>query len=178
MARIMASIFILCTLCFYVSGQVPKGRIIFSSTIANDKNPTAQLFEINSDGTGEHRITFTNKENDLPGYFHNRIVYRQKSGSTSIASILITGIDSGVVKPLIKDKLVCNPKWRGDGKLIAYEYYTNKQQQIWVMDSNGHNKKMLITNARHPNWSNDNTKIVFTRNYEVYLMNIKTGIQK
>jgi Tol biopolymer transport system component len=163
---------------FAAYGQVPKGKIIFVS----GQQGASNLYSINSDGAGERQITFSDKQNDLPSVFHNRIVYRQTTEkSNGIAGIMVTGINGGPVKTLIgyeEHKVVCYPKWKPDGALIAYEYYPgNNSQEIWVMDSNGNNKHKFIADARHPCWSYDNKKIFFTRNYEIYSMDLETGKQ-
>jgi Tol biopolymer transport system component len=166
--------------CSYpLLGQVPKGRIVFSARL-NDGGDT-ELYAINSDGSGERQITYpNNKGKDLPSGFHNRIVYRQVEDKKSQrASILITGIDGGLSQPIIENKGVCYPRWSHDGKLIAYENYPgNNAQEIWVIDSNGNNNHKLISNARHPCWSYDSETMLFTRDYQVWALDLKKGTEQ
>ena len=55
------------------------------------------------------------------------------------------------------------PAWSPDGNSIAYE----RNYQLWIMDSNGENKRQLTNqNIRraldgHPTWSPDSKHIVF-----------------
>ncbi len=167
------------TSSYSLFGQVPKGRIIFSSRV-NDTSRT-ELYAINSDGPGERIITtLNNKDKDIPSVFHNRIVYRQAEDKKSQrASLLITGTNGGQPKPLIENKLVCNPKWSHDGKLIAYENYPGKNaNDIWVIDSNGKNNHELITDARHPCWSYDNQTMLFTRDYNIWARDLNKGTEQ
>ena len=159
--------------------QISKGRIIFSSQAA-DYN-SSELYVVNSDATGMRQITYANKQIDIPSCFGNRIAYMQRVDTSQAYNIQITGINGGAAKTLITNSGVCNPKWRPDGQLIAYEYYLvsgdfhNGTQEIWVMDSSGNNKHKLVPNARHPYWYADGSKLLFTRDYEVYSKDIKTG---
>ena len=166
--------------CIHPSfGQTPKGRLIFSSR-ANDTSRT-ELYTINSDGTGERMIThLNNKDKDLPSVFHNRMVYRQVEDKKSQrASLLITGTNGGQPKHLIENQIVCNPRWSHDGKFIAYENYPgNNANEIRIIDSNGKNDHLLMPNARHPCWSFDNQAMLFTKDYNVWLLDRKNGTEK
>jgi Tol biopolymer transport system component len=155
--------------------QVPAGKVIYVSSDANDTN--SQLFTINSNGSGERKVTDANKQCSLPSVYKSRVVYREKNGRNY--NILISNVErNGPVKELIHNQVVCNPHWSTDGKLIAYEYYQETDGNISVMDSNGQNQRILITHARHPVWSQDNQRLYFTRNYEVFVFDMKTHAEK
>lgn len=176
MSRILLYSFIFCLITVTGFTQVPKGQVMFISG-GNDKDYHYNLFLINSDGTNERQLTQTNKLYTAH-VINNKIVYTQKEDNGKEYSMFITGVNGSPVKPLIKHKVVCNPRWKPDGKLIAYENYPADRQEIWVMDSNGANKHLLISNARHPYWSTDITKMVFTRNHEVYMHDLIKGTDR
>ena|GEM_PF-6663618 len=172
--------FIAFACCVYsLSGQVPKGQIIFSSR----QNDTAfnELYVINSDGTHEKKITSVNsKYKDLPSVFRNQIVYRQyEDRQFQTASLYITNIDGHNPKAIIENKIVCYPRWKHDGSLIAYEFYSgDNPQEIWVVDSCGKNNHKLISNALHPCWSYDNKFMLFTRDNEIWMLGLKKGSEQ
>jgi Tol biopolymer transport system component len=174
--RILIFIVVLIVLWFPATGQAPKGKVIFSSQ-AEQNGAIADLYEINSDGSNERKITASDKDNDLPSVFNNRIAYRQVEDRKGTASLIIIGTNGEGGKALIEHKFVCAPKLASDGKLIAYENYTEKGPEIWVMDTNGHSQRRLIKNARHPNWDG-NDKMFFSRELEIYSLNIKNGKEK
>ena len=167
---------ILCLVCFSTFGQLPNGKIIFAASLENE-NKHWQLFVINSDGSSEQQLTHSNESVDLPSVFQNSIVYRQVDSNNVTAGFLASGMNGGIARLLTSDKNVCYPKWEPGGRRIAYEYYSDNSCGIWVMDNNGDHKHLLIPDARHPAWSGDGQKMAFTRNYEIYIMDFKTGTQ-
>ncbi len=168
--------FILIIICKITFSQEPMGKIIFSSfAFSSGEISESQLHIINSDGTEDRQITHSGKFNNCPSIFRNRLLFRQTDESKKEYNILISNLFGEKIKPIILHKDVCNPRWKSDGKLIAYEYYAKKSREIWVMDSLGNNKHRLIANAQHPYWSFDNKKILFTRDYEVYILNLENG---
>jgi Tol biopolymer transport system component len=168
----------LCLLCHSVFAQPPKGKVIFASKIAD--GDFYQLYSINSDGTGEYQLTFANKDADLPSVYKDMIVYRQTEDSKSGAcDFMAIGTNGGSSHSLFADGAACYPRWKPDGTLIAFESFTkDSKQEIWVIDSNGNNKRRLIKNAWHPCWSRDNKKIAFTRDYEIWTMDLKSKAQQ
>ena len=164
---------------FYSStGQLHKGRVVFSSR-ANDTS-NSELYIINSDGTGEKKLTLLNqKDKDLPSVFRDRIVYQQGDKKGSGTRLMITGTGGGQPKPILENKSVYYPRWSHDGKLIAYDYRSEKgKDEIWVADSNGKNDRKLISNARHPCWSYQNDIMLFTRDYEIWSFDLKKGTER
>ncbi len=173
MIRALHITLIACLLCIVAHAQhAPKGKILYSSfsKVGND-----QLCLSNSDGSDVTTITDGDKDIDFSSNFRNRVVYMQRVGTGQSYDIQVINIKGGAAKTLIANSGICNPKWSPNGKWIAYEYYHDTKQEIWVMDSNGNNKRMLVANARHPYWYSDGRKLLFTRDYEVHSKDIKTG---
>jgi Tol biopolymer transport system component len=177
--KLISASFFYLSCSYSLFGQVPKGRIVFSSRVSDSSY--LELYAINSDGTGERKITsLNNKDKELASVFHNRIVYRQvERKKDQGASLLITGINGGQPKPIIENKGVCYARWSHDGRHIAYENYPgNNAQEIWVIDSNGKNNHKLISNARHPYWSYNSETMLFTRAYQIWVLDLKKGTER
>ena len=68
------------------------------------------------------------------------------------------------------------PTWSPDKKTIAYLSDINGTSTLWIMDSNGSNKRKLVS-GREPSWSPDGKRVAFTSsvfhdNDEIYIINI------
>ena len=174
MIRCLWAVFITSLFCTSAFAQnIPKGKVIFSS--GTPKNNFYDLFIVNSDGTGIQPVTNAHALTDLSDVYQRRLVYMQRVDTTMKYNIIISGIDGSNTKTILSNQVVCSPKWSPDGAMIVYEYYPPLAQDIWAMDSNGNNRHLLVHHARHPYWYADGRKLLFTRNYEVYSKNIKTG---
>jgi len=167
--------FIVCTIWTSAFAQLPKGRIIFSS--GADTGNKSELYIINSDGSNEHQLSHSGKRIDMSDNFQGRITYMQHEDSAKEWNILVSDMNFKDVKALTVHEGICNPKWQPGGKLIAYEYYPDTSQEIWVMDSDGKNKRKLVGNSRHPYWSADGSQLLFTRDGEVFSFDMKKGTE-
>jgi len=78
----------------------------------------------------------------------------------------------------IKDS---NPAWSPDGDLIAYSSSKGGTANIWIMNSDGSDKKKITEKGgQYPAFSADGNKIVFVsyrenENGDIYTLDIKTG---
>jgi dipeptidyl aminopeptidase/acylaminoacyl peptidase len=74
------------------------------------------------------------------------------------------------------------PRWSPDGKWIAFDSYSNKDVQIYIVDSEGRNLR-VITHGAYPNvvpsWSRDGKWIYFsskrTGRMEVWKHSLESG---
>ncbi len=79
-------------------------------------------------------------------------------------------IDGSNIKALTTDNTLAfyNPIWSPDGKKIVY--YVEKgdnKDQIWTMNADGSDQKLLTNNIGHnfyPSWSADGKQIIFCSN--------------
>ena len=137
----------------------PRGdKIVFTSTRDGDLD----LYTCDIDGSNVKRVT------DAPGYdggaFFNwdgtKIVWRAPDRDT---------VDIEESKALLKRQLVRPSKL-----------------EIWIMDADGSNKKMVTKNGAAnfgPFWHPDGKRIIFSSNmhdprggnFELYLVNVETG---
>jgi len=157
--------------------QPPSGRIVFTSSNLDGSN--AQLIVVNSDGRGRRQLTEFTGPSDLPDNNNTSIVFRHVLHDRQWCDIKIMHLSgTDTAKCLIHDKVVCYPKWQPNGGQIAYEYYRDTVGDIWIMDSLGKYNRSLIKNARHPCWTADGKKILFTRSFEVYLFDLKTQVER
>lgn len=157
--------------------QIPKGKIVFASADTNDRKH-CELYMINSDGTGEHRVTHTGKAASLPSVAGNNIVYRLSKNNSDTVDFETADKNGNHILTLIKQQVVCFPRFSPDGLLIAYENYNTSPSDIWIMDKSGRNQHLLIKNGRHPYWYDGGRKMVFTRDYEIWSIDLKTHTEK
>lgn len=75
------------------------------------------------------------------------------------------------------------PTWSPDGTQIAFFSSSSGNNDIWIMDANGENKRQLTTDPaddRRPNWSPDGAWIVFdsdrsSGNRDIWIVNALGG---
>jgi Tol biopolymer transport system component len=73
----------------------------------------------------------------------------------------------------------CGPAWSRDGKKIAFYAFAipnpDRNSQIWVMDAEGSNPKLLMDHGIDPAWSPDARSIVYSARvgsiFQIYAMN-------
>ncbi len=145
----------------------PEGaRIVFESP----RRYYAQLYVINTDGTGEHRImsvdfygqsgtwspdgqriAFTHSSNNgLPGGVGSTWVVN--ADGTGLAQLSPAGVDDW------------NPHWSPDGTRIVFCSTVGGHTEIFVTDADGSDRAQLTSGTAHrvgPRWSPDGTRIAY-----------------
>jgi Tol biopolymer transport system component len=135
----------------------PDGKEIVFTT---NRDGNYELYKITPEGTGLTRLT-DNPANDLsPNWSPDsrEIIFAENnSGSYDICKIDSDGNNKVI---LSDDSAVeYDPAWSPDGSKIAYV----SNDEIWLMDSDGSNKKRL-TNGYidgNPEWSPDGETIIY-----------------
>lgn len=86
--------------------------------------------------------------------------------------------NSGMVK-VVKD---ASPVWSPDGESLAYSTFTNGEENIWLSDKNGENKRQITKDGGlYPRFSSDGTKIIYISykrkksKGDVYIIDLKTN---
>lgn len=148
----------------------PDGsKIVFISPCSRNQNtyPGTSLFLINSDGTGLIPLPNVPGGDYDPSWSPdgNQIAFTSLRNG-GVPGIYIIDLRDYSVISLVEDqtRAVSQPAWSPDGKEIAY---VNSDNRIWVMDTNGENRRSLIVGGgdfiiNSPAWSPDGTVIIYT----------------
>lgn len=107
------------------------------------------------------------KNSIKPGIFKGKIVFQSEPEEKGINIFVIDG-KSGAIKQLTRLGANIDPKWSPDGKEIAFASTRGGRWDIYVMDSDGKNKKRIVHTkdgfSRDPRWSSDGKEIYFFSN--------------
>jgi TolB protein len=75
-----------------------------------------------------------------------------------------------------------SPAWSPDGNLIAFSSRLGQQLDIFVVPSEGGERKLIVESPRHddqPDWSPDGKRLAFSSNrtgdWNIYITNVETG---
>jgi len=150
----------------------PGGKkIVFSRRI--DPN-TRRIYTMDADGSKVKELTDGKDVEDimptwLPDGKHigfTREIWVQKGGDWELKSggIYVMDNDGANVRRLT-EQFDRYPVWSSDGTKIAFYFYNQivnqKPNQVWIIDADGGNRKMLYDWGRDPDWSPDDKRIVF-----------------
>ena len=103
---------------------------------------------MNSDGSDQHKLTATDGVSDVRGAWSpdgTRIAVWRLNGS--VDSIVVVNADGTGERTLTgPQEHAADPTWSPDGEYIAYtkETDTLDSPEIWVMRSNGSQKRKLV----------------------------------
>jgi TolB protein len=90
-------------------------------------------------------------------------VWEQKDGEWKVVEmgICVMNADGSNLGTLLEGDVI-TPAWSPDGTKIAFaRYWPEREEEVWVMDADGQNEKMLTNKGYSPCWSPDGRKIVF-----------------
>lgn len=165
-----------------VATSPTNGKIVFVST----RDGTAELYTIESDGSGETRLTNDAAAALEPAWSPDgtKIAYVQYTGTTS--DIVVINADGSGQTTLSGGHFDAGPAWSPDGAKLAFSStdLVTGEMDIYVMNADGSDRTRLTTAQGPdllPNWSPDGTRIVFlslrgpssisTDPTEIYVMN-------
>jgi Tol biopolymer transport system component len=157
----------------------PDGsKIVFSGRLPG--MATADVFAINTDGTGMVRLTTDPGVDRYAAYSPDGTKIAFNSNRSGIEQVWLMNADGTDQHQLTFDLASKGqlPDWSPDGTRIAYESFATGGGDIYVMDADGSHPARLTTDAAEdfaPAWSPDETKIAFASRrgggITVYVMN-------
>jgi TolB protein len=143
------------------------------------KLKTYALYTINLDGSNRQLLTPKGRVTPASSFSWSPDGTHIAYARGVLPQIVVRDLAAGVGKQLTSAYVgSSDPSFSPDGKLIAFERWTNDyESQIWLMNADGSDKRRL-TNSRQyneePAWSPDGTKIIFERYYNGSRMEIWT----
>jgi len=166
----------------------PDGtKIVFTSNRHDDGLDGTDIYVMNSNGTGQERLTFTysGRSSADPSWSPDsqRIVFSSQLGGTDCSAdeIYVMDADGSNQTPLTdnEDDYECddgypdywdrNPSWSPDGTQIIFAATRGGNPGIYVMNADGTGQTQLTTvnfndhiSILTPSWSPDGTEIAFS----------------
>jgi Tol biopolymer transport system component len=157
------------------SGMKREGTIVYASTKTNVRN--WDLFTVKADGSGISQLTDTRDDEQYPKWSPDgkKILFTRGSVMTNI-DIYVMNADGSEVNQLTEHpERDQQAEWSPDGQHIVFVSQRDGEVELWVMDTDGGNKRKLVQ-GREPSWSPDGKRIAFVSSYfaghdEIYLIN-------
>jgi Tol biopolymer transport system component len=143
-------------------------RILFVSD--RDKGPEGkgknyEIYLINSDGSGEARLTDDFALDTMPAWSPDGGAVVFVSERDGNAEIYTMRADGGDLRRLTSsNRHDIYPNWSPDGTTIAWVQVDGEQGNLMVMNADGRNQRQLIGGLRylsHPVWSPDGQQLAF-----------------
>jgi hypothetical protein len=169
-------------------GSIDEGacdlkKIVFTS----DRDGNDEIYIMNSDGTGQTRLTMHAAEDSDPDLSADgaKIVFESKrDGNKNIFVMNANG--TGLTRLTTNSASDSDPAWSPDGTKIAFVSNRNGNDEIFVMNANGTSQTRLTFHSAsdvNPAWSPDGTRIVFESNLDgnknIFAMNANgTGVTR
>lgn len=156
-------------------------KIAFAST----RDGTSQIYTMNTDGSGQTRITNNQTNDEAPRWSSNSRIAFQSDRDNPFCDIYdiyaMNSDGSGQTRLTTDANDDRAPVWAPDGSKIAFQSLRNgTNYQIYVMNSDGSGQTNVSNsgaNDTQPSWSPDGTKIAFASDRDhsgypsVYVMN-------
>jgi len=159
------------------AAPIGGGRIAFAS----DRNGNEEIHVMNSDGSGQTRLTNNPAYDEDPSWSPDGTLIAFTSKRDGNAEIYVMNADGSEVTRLTNNPAYeADPSWSPDGTRIAYTAVPLNEAnwEIYVMNADGSGVTRLTNNSDwdgEPCWSPDSTRIAFRSwrdgNTEIYVMN-------
>ncbi|MFN2118915.1 MAG: TolB family protein [Anaerolineales bacterium] len=142
----------------------PSGKIVFVCQIF-ELQAQDQLCLINADGTGWRRLTTTDEVRSYYPSFSpdgRSVVYSSNlDGEFKLHEITL----GGQVTPL-GDTVGYAPEVSPDDRMVVYASDSGSYEDVWLMDRDGSDRRLLYSDAWDPTWSPDGSRILFATNID------------
>jgi tricorn protease-like protein len=153
-----------------------NGKIAFQSS----RDGNAEIYVMNTDGTGQTRLTFNAAADALPDWSPDGTKIAFASNRDGNSEIYVMNADgSSQTRLTVNGAVDTRPKWSPNGAQILFESSRGggSNPQIFVMDADGTNSVRLTNDSFtdfQADWSPDGSEIVFVSNrdgnLEIYVM--------
>lgn len=162
--------------------QVTGARIVFTSS----RDGFMQIYTMNSDGTGQTRLTSDGSNNENPRWSADgaKVLFQsdRDSPGSGLRDIYVMNADgSGQFRLTTDTNDDCNATWSADGSKIVFQSFRNSlSYQVYAMNADGSGQVNISNSASNdtqPSWSSDSAKIVFASDRDqpgfpsIYVMN-------
>jgi len=151
------------------------GTIVYASTPQTARS--WDLFTVAADGGQIRRLTDSKETEQHPSWSPDgqKILFTRGDAMSNIDIYVMQEDGSDVIRLTEhgqRDQRAC---WSPDGTQIAWVSQRDGEKAVWIMDSNGSNKRKLVS-GREPSWSPDGKRVAFTSsvfhdNDEIYVIN-------
>src|SRR6267142_1761568 len=162
--------------------QAGSSKIVFTS----NRDGSMQIYSMNSDGSGQTRLTYSGANDDYPRWSPNgsKIVFQsdRDNPDTGYMDIYVMNSDGSGQTRLTSDPNDDGAAaWSPDGTKIVFQSFRNGvNYQVYVMNADGSgqvNISNTMANETQPAWSPDGAKIAFASDRDqagfssIYVMN-------
>lgn len=168
--------------------QSGSSRFVFTS----NRDGSTQIYSMNSDGSGQTRLTYSGANDDYPRWSPNgsKIVFQsdRDNPDTGYMDIYVMNSEGSGQTRLTSDPNDDSAAtWSPDGAKIVFQSFRNGvNYQVYIMNADGSgqvNISSTAANDSQPSWSPDGTKVAFASDRDqagfssIYVMNANGSSQ-
>lgn len=140
-----------------------------------------QLYVVNADGSGEHRVVKTKFSVQHPDWSPDGTKITFDSGSNLRGNVYVVNADGSDLHLLIEDGLWAD--WSPDGSRLVFASGRDGNVELYLADADGSNQRRLTRNPRmeyFPDWSPDGRRIAFAvlQDRAIYVMDTESGSEQ
>jgi Tol biopolymer transport system component len=156
------------------------GLIAFYS----DRDGNPEIYIMNSDGSDQHRLTFSPFEDSSPDWSRDgsQIAFISDRDDPQAGNCfpdcmyqiyVINADGSGEHKLVDTESRALHPDWHPDGTKLSFDTEFNLEGDIYVVNADGSGPQRLIEDGFWADWSPDGSQLVFASkrdgNVEIYV---------
>ncbi len=156
-----------------------EGTIVYASTLTRQRN--WDLFTVDVATGTITQLTDTRDFEQQPSWSPDgeRILFTMGEVMTNFDVWVMNADGTGRIRLTEHPERDADADWSPDGSSIAWVSQRDGDVSVWIMDSEGGNKRKLVQ-GREPAWSPDGDRIAFTSsafegNDEIYVIDVDGG---